>query len=247
MSLTNIGNDNYMDSFKQALNEAEKSFSWLEKRNLYFIYTSICVLKIEKGKELYKREVLETYKKMLALRIYTETEGGSFHPLLFRNIVAAGIFTKEYGWLKSFIDNYSPELNPAYRSNMLNLSSALLNFELKRYDPALENLSRINFEAFIYKVDVKFLMLKAYYELNLFDSVLNAVDSFKHFISNDRFMSERMKYVYFNFSNIVYKLAKLRESGKLEKLSKIQLEIDKLSNKINTEWLKEKATQLKSS
>lgn len=50
---------------------------------------------------------------------------------------------KELDWLENFINKFSAELAPADRDNMINYTFALLNYERKEYEKALENILKI--------------------------------------------------------------------------------------------------------
>src|SRR5690606_3379645 len=109
-------------------------------------------------------ELLNAYKEMLDLGICSEYEGGYFSAKLFRNIVAAANIAREYVWLENFISRYSEDLAPDDKDNMYFLSMALLNYEKGEYGKTLESILNINVELVHFKIDVRYLTVKTYYE-----------------------------------------------------------------------------------
>ena len=237
------GNES-IEIFKRLLKDNANKFSWLEKRNFYYIFVSICSLQIEKGEGKYKAELLNAYKEMLDLGICSDYEGGYFSAKLFRNIVAAANITREYEWLEDFINRYSGYLAPDDKDNMYSLSMALLNYEKGEYGKTLECILNIDVELVHFKIDVRYLTVKTYYELGYYEQLLSSIDAFRHFLSNDKHISGRIVDVYSRFCSLTGRLAKIRIEKAYDRLPGIKKEILSLDNKANSEWLMSKANEI---
>ena len=74
-----------------------------------------------------------------------------------------------------------------------------MNFEKKEYETALELTAKINYTFFVFKFEAKVLTLKLYYELKLPEQAFSLTDSFSHFLSKNRRVSERYKEPFMNF------------------------------------------------
>ena len=244
MSILNPEDESNISNFKKLLNEHIESFDWLEKRNFYYILVSACTLMLEKGAMKYKSELLDAYEKMLDHGIYSDYEGGHFSAKLFRNIVAAASLAEEYDWLERFIDKYSCELSESERNNIFNLSMALLNFARGEYGKTLESIMNVNIELVQFKIDVRYLTVKTFYELNYYEQLLSSIDAFRHFLYSDKFISERVADVYTNFCNLAGRLAKMKYDDNTDNLPIIIKEIEQLENKATSEWLMKKAKEL---
>lgn len=244
MSILDPDDESNISNFKKLLDEQINRFDWLEKRNFYYILVSACTLMIEKGAVKYKSELLEAYERMLELGIYSDFEGGNFSAKLFRNIVAAASLAEEYDWLERFINKYSNELSDSERKNVYNLSMALLNYARGEYGKTLENIMDIDIHLVQFKIDVRYLTVKTFYELNHYEQLLSSIDAFRHFLYSDKFISERVAYVYTNFCNLAGRLAKMKIDDNTDNLPLVIKEIQQLENKATSEWLMRKAKEL---
>jgi tetratricopeptide (TPR) repeat protein len=150
---------------------------------------------------------------------------------------------KEFRWLKKFIETYTEKLRPEYRENMKYLARANLDFAQGKFEKALENISKVKYDIFIYKFDVKNLMLKIYYELNLFDPAFSLIDAFKHFLSENKEHAEIYRMQYGNFLRIYGKLLKAKESGKTGEVDFLSEEVDSTEALASRIWLKEKINE----
>jgi len=127
---------------------------------------------------------------------------------------------------------------------MFNLSMALLNYERGEYGKTLENILAINIELVHFKIDVRYLTVKTYYELDYYEQLLSSIDAFRHFLSSDKHISERIVNVYSNFCSLIGRLAKIRLDASFDNLPAIKKEIRDLENKATSEWLMKKAEEM---
>ncbi len=98
--------------------------------------------------------------------------------------------------IKTYID-YVPA---DHRDNIRNYAYAFLYYTKKEFEKSLEFISVFkNNEFHIFKIDIKHLMLKNYYELNSFEQALITVDAYKHFLDSNQKIPEHSKNYYRNF------------------------------------------------
>ncbi|MBK8549694.1 MAG: hypothetical protein IPL53_01030 [Ignavibacteria bacterium] len=83
----------------------------------------------------------------------------------------------------------------------------MLHLRKKNYDKAIEFASKIVSDDLSYKHQLKSFYLKLYYELNEDQPFYSHIDSYRHFVKNDKLLSENsreyiMNYILFskNFS-----------------------------------------------
>ena len=244
MALMNTESDVYFNKLKNLLLKNTGNFSYSDRINLYTVFEAICTLKTERGDFSVQKELFETYKYMLQKKLFSFTEGGEFIVKLFRNFILIGIQLREFKWLENFIAQYSKTLPADSRDNMIHLSEAMLLFEKKEFEKSLSILSKINYEIFHFKIDIKNLQLKIYYELNLFNEAYSLIDSYKRFITGNKFVSERYKTMAGNFVDYAFKLLKAKESINPEIIYSIKKELEDKRNILNSDWLVEKAGEI---
>lgn len=245
MALVKPENENYYVKFREVMNGDLGMFTYLEKLNFYTIFEAICTLKIENGEDRIADDLFNVYNRMLAEGLYSYSPDGVFILRIFRNIVHMAILVKKYAWLEKFLDDYAWKLPDDSAGNMKNLADSLLHFEKGKFDLSLDKLNRIDYELFHFKIDVKNLQLKLFYELDYHEELISAADTYRHFIMNNRYISQRYKMLCSGFVNFLVRLNRL----KAFQYSEIECEI--LRNEIVSSkgflfkhWLLEKADEI---
>ncbi|MDQ3022290.1 MAG: hypothetical protein M3R36_17225 [Bacteroidota bacterium] len=79
--------------------------------------------------------------------------------------------------LDKFIKENSGRLNPEIKNTFLNYCHSCLAFENKKYENALNFLSKINFDHYQLKFLIKNLTLKIYYEQKQYEAIFSLIDS----------------------------------------------------------------------
>ena len=85
-------------------------------------------------------------------------------------------------------------------------------------------------------------MLMTYYEMRAFEAAISHIDTYKHFLSNDKALSTVEKKRHKNFIDIVRKLIEYIDKGSSDVEMKIEfLRKEETSNK---EWVEEKVYEV---
>lgn len=243
-SIQNVEDETLFKKFQELFYENIDKFS---RKEQYFIFNDFIACIYAKSDKLgirSTREEFEIFKKMLEHNVYSPDEKDFMSVLLYRNILGMAVSLKEYIWIEGFIKDFSSKLKPEYRTNMENLAKANLYFGRGKYENALENLSKIPYDVFIYKIDIKNLMLRIYYEMNLFDQAFSMIDAFKHFLSSTQEISDYFKDQQYKFVIIYNKLLKAKAENNFDDMGFITKEISQTESLASREWLLEKAAGL---
>lgn len=171
----------------------------------------------------------EYYKTPLAKHLSVEA---------FRPIVNLGLKLKKYDWTLKFINKYKSKLPPERRKNMFHYASALYFFHTGKYGESMQHSQKVEFDHFLFKLDLRDLMLMTLYELRAFENALSFIDSYKHFLKNDRTLADAEKKRHRNFINAVQKLVEFANCADDVIIMKIE-DLMKLEHS-NKEWLREK-------
>lgn len=197
--------------------------------------------------KLGRREAFELQKYMLENGIYKPLHSENFHIVLFRNIVLDSSYIGEYQWLERFIEKYSAELHEHHRENMKIFSMAYLSFSRSDFGKALEYILQIKYNLFLFKLDVKILQLKIYYELGYHEEGLSLVSATLNYLSNSKEVSSIGKEAIGAFAKCVRDLIRIKSNGiaKDDDLYKLKISAEKISFIGLAEWLSEKVRQMK--
>jgi hypothetical protein len=194
---------------------------------------------------IYRRESLDIYKDMIARGYHTWSEGEYMTVIIFRSILTLCSLLKDIEWMEYFVANYVDKLAPEQRQNMYYYSHAKLNFAKREYFASLENISKVDLNLFTFKFDIKTLMLQLYYELGYFEESFAMMDSFKHFLSNNKNVSPVFREWNLNFLNL-YNVIMNQKSGKKNvDLDVLKRKIINTPNSASQPWLIDKVEELK--
>ena len=198
---------------------------------------------------LSRNEDIIIYDYMLGNNIYKKSAEEDFHIVLFRNIIFVMTIAGKFEWLENFIEKYSGELHIDHRENMYNFSYAHVNFAKGNFDAALEYISKVSYDVFIFKMDVRVLLLKIYYELSYFEQAYSLIDSTLHFLKNTSEFSDFHKITYRAFVQHLKEILKLKFPEKTDPhlISFLEKKIEGEStyNAGQTEWLLLKIKDMK--
>lgn len=222
------------------LNEAEKS-----GRFHYII--NYCILQMESGNFDFLSETFNLYRERFEK--ITHKSGGSGEEIgliFFRNFVMIGLAAKEYKYVENFIFENGNKLQGAQSKDVLEICYAMLHFEKKEYETALNYLSKMDYSYPALRLGMKHLYIKIYYEINDHSSFFPLADAYKHYLKNDKTIPSRVRQLHTNFLNYTGRLAKVKFSSEhngsfiLEKEIKSDDNLD-FRHKL---WLLEKASEL---
>lgn len=244
----NVKNYDHNERLKNAVIGNLHIFDENERNNLLLAYESCAVTRIRYGLKKSKEDLMSVYEIMLKGISFSEKGKRYIQANLFRNIFYTALLLKKHDWAEEFVRKYSDYLLPEQRPDMLNYTGAMLLFERKKFDEAVELISRVNYSFFVFKYEAKVLMIKIYYELNLFEQDLSLIDSFSHFLTKNKNVSAEYKESFNNFLKFVKIL--IRQKNIPEKTSKftvneVLMKAESMDHFISKRWVLEKIKLLK--
>lgn len=238
-----INEDLFYETWK-LFRENRNIFNRAGQNHIYGYLQNISISLGAVNRDKYRAETFRLMKEMLENNVFSASEDLPMSPSKFRNILITAIDAKEYGWCEDFIRDYIRYLPVEHRENMLNYSFAKICFAKKQFEESLTYLIKVKYEMFALKYDIKALTLCIYYELDYFEEALSLIDTFKHFISDNKSLSERRKEFQNNFVNFTSELFKAKAGNKEIDLVKLRKNISGTNSVLNKQWLLEKTNEL---
>ncbi len=248
-AFTHIEDEKHYFEFKKSLFQCSKNLGITDNNFLHLRLIGYCIQKMNLGLHSsfnLNEEIFELYKVYTQNEFY-KTETSKFLPFdTYRNVLLNSILVKKLSYMENFIRNFSNKLLPEHISGVENYSYALLNFEKKAFDKALNYLNRIKFDQFVFKLDMKNLQLKINYELNHLETAISTIDSYRHFLKNNVLISESRREMHNNFANYTGQLIQYKLGSKRINLPFISHKVEMSKKIFDKVWLKDKLKELMS-
>lgn len=231
--------EKYYDVLKQILINEHNKLSQSDLYSLHNILQSHCVYMGYQNHTGYTKERFELYKICLKLKLYAAAEHIYFDDLMFGNIVSTAITIGDLEFTENFIEQYKNMLAPDNTDVVINYSYSRLYFGKKDFEKALWHLNNIKSIKHIqYKLPVRDLVLKCYYELGLTSQAVYYIDSYRHFLNNNRssLSDERFERIS-NFLRFYTRLVKCREKNSGKDFLKLKEDVESTPNTLERNWL----------
>lgn len=194
-TLKNYNEENYY-SLKEAIFTEFDRYGKTDQFNfivflLHAIYNELAL----KDPKFY-RESFELNKFALSKNIYMLDHFNHFPSAMFWSICNNAININELEWLEEFVKEYSPQLSSEEQNNMHNYFMARIHWKKNNYDKSLEALSKIDYDKMDdiqERIHLRLLYLMNYYELGIEDSLFSLIDSYKHYLTDNKEVPEYIK------------------------------------------------------
>jgi hypothetical protein len=229
----------YFFVFKESFRAIYDEVNRMEKNNYLARMQTYVMKHIQKGDLKYLNELLDAYKFFFDKKGIFENDFIPMPP--FRNCITLSLEANDFDFAKKLIDKYSERLYPEYRQDTKNICRALVEFKLKNYDAVIDSLKIFSYSYPLHKIDVRHLLLKTYFEMNEFDHLQSHIDSFRHFLSNNKTISAGTKNKYHSLLNLVSQIYTAKINSKTKHLAEIKKNISNYDLFIFDKfWLSEK-------
>ncbi len=204
---------NEEEYFYEFKNLSEKCCDMLSSAEQFNIYTAIqthCMRMLGGGNTKYRKYFFESGRDMISKNAYSGSYDDVMHPLTYKNIAKAGAQEREFKWTYDFLNEFRNKLPEEYQNNVYNFCLAYLEFIQKANEKSLNYLSQVKYENVFDKAEVNRLLLQIYFETEHTEELYSLVDTYKHFLHNDKLIAGDQKNAVLNFVNFLVVLYKLK-------------------------------------
>ncbi len=208
------------------------------------LYDTLCTKKMfELDFDKFKLERLESKKKMISEGMFRRQPPNFITPIRFYGVVSTGVEAGDYRWVEKMVSEHINDLAPEHRGSLSNYFMAEACFLKKDFEGSLSHAGKIDISTFILKPIVYILQLKLYYELNYVDEALGIIDTFRHFIANNKQASVIVRKNRTDFLKFYKKLLMYKNGKRLCRLDQLKGErLDAAT--LQKKWLMEKLNEL---
>ncbi len=231
----------YFYKVKELVVTLEKNLNKYEVIDTYINLENFCKKLIRKGNKGFYKELFDILKIEIEKEMYGVQ--GIMSDKFYRVSVETALKLKEFEWVQEFMEKYKCKLPSDSAENTYNFSRALYEFASDNFNESLEFLSKVKYDDVYQKAELRCLTAQLFYELDMDESLYSHLDSFRHFLSNDKLLPEDRKEYFYNFIKFIRIISGMQE-GNLDG-EYLHSQIQKVENIYNKEWLLEKAGEIK--
>ncbi len=244
MCLINNNDSSYYFKAKKIFFENRSVISRADKNYYYSDLINIIAANQIISEELNCDEQHSLIVSCLEDKAYKIKDEDFMQPDLYRNAVLFSCKLGKYDWAEDFINVYTCELLPELRENLKYYSKAVIFYGKEDFDKSLENISKVKYDLAVFKIDVKIIMLRIFYELGMDEQFYSLADTFKHYIKNSKNLNNSDKNSYLNYIKYFLKIMKLKFSFDKYEQEIIRDQIYKEKYLYEKNWLNEKLNKL---
>ena len=213
-----------------------------ELEQVYYSLSNYCVNKIALGEDKFVNELYKIHSNFEKTGFYEKNKNLQYTD--FIGVIICGLNMKQMKWVEHFFETYKGNIASEVKRDTINLSSALIAFQNKKYKDCIGFLSKVGYKYTYFYLKSKETLIKAYYELGEIESLEAVVDAAKHYLKRHKEMLSIHFDRYILFLNYVINLMKLDKKQKPE-LKMLMKKLDENRTTIAREWLIEKIIEMK--
>lgn len=155
-------------------------------------------------------EAMEINKIMIRNKFF-ESASGQLQAFSYYHYISSAFKLNDFEEIKVFSKKYLYGISGDLTENAQSYTNALLSFGEKKFDECLGNISKLNYNYFLMKIEIRALKAKCLYELNDYLLFENENKALYHFLKNNKSLSpEAHDSLKTNF-DMIAKLFRLRE------------------------------------
>ena len=179
----------------------------------------------------YYKELYDLYAFQNQHQILLETKTSV--PILIKNFVTVLLNLNKYDEANDFLDTNKKTILPLFK-NHFDICKAMIAFEMGKPKDALGILNEVNLKNLFLKINEKRLRIKIYYQLEYFDLLMDSINSFRVYLSNNKDdINEYHDNSNKNFINFLSKICKINKKENHSILEEIH-DTERVSEK---KWL----------
>lgn len=245
LKLAKTEDERFFFAIRKIAEDKFESLSEVEKRDIFTFLTNYCYMKINKGNIKFRKEHFLLHKQRIESGHF-KGERKFLDHIQYQNVVITGLDAGEIEWVERFIEQYKKDLDETNRENSYNFCRSLVFYHLNQYNDALNWAAKVRTDDLSYKHQLKSLYLKIYFDMNDIEPFYSHIDSYRHFLLNEKHIPELTRDVIGNYVNFAKKLFDIRNSNKEKGFDLNKLRNDILASKtmINKLWLISKIDEI---
>ncbi|MBL7825061.1 MAG: hypothetical protein JNJ57_00405 [Saprospiraceae bacterium] len=211
LALTQPGENQHFQLFKNELFENDTLFPPEELQDLYILAINFCTRRYNEGDLRFLHDQFDLYKRGFDKNYFLSE--GVLSRFTYLNAATIGLNVQDFEWVEKFITEYTQHLDIQHRESLFAFNMARLEYQKSNLGDALFLLQRAEYKETMLALAAKTLQLKIYYELEEFDLLESHLQATAAFIRRKKIMGyHRDNYI--NLMHIVHKIMQMDRSDR---------------------------------
>ncbi len=203
-----------------------------------------CSMRFVAGDSKFKREAFEIRKKTVEEDLLSFNSDGNIRASEFRSTFIDALNMYEVDWAEKFATSYLPRLNPTIQEDIECYCKARIAYERRDYDKAIVYAGKVNINQILFKLDMKNLIAKIYYDTDSVEPLISALNSYYQIIHNADKTAEAITKRHAGFVKYLRKLCRVKfENKDKDDLKLLRRQIER-ENVTSGSWLIKKIDEL---
>ncbi len=235
----------YFEKLKELLLTYASNISFNAQNDLYILATNFCTRRIIAGQPEYLEELFLLYKTMSEKNLLIE---GEYIPVdKMKNIISVGSKLEHFDWTQQLIEENRERIAPRFRDSVHNFGLGLIHFYKGNLNEAISHLIRVEDIDINYHLSGRFVMMKAYYDLDedYSERTEQIFKSFIAYIKQNKVISSVNKEGYTNFTKTLVSLYRIKHLVGKRSLEVVENRLNTYARTSDKIWLLEKIQELK--
>lgn len=232
--------DKIIDFYKEIF----PALSFENKHSLFVRLSNILILGSHINTELfgYKLHLLSEF--ILNNKCYKEKEGEMMSGISYMNMFVNKEYFLNAEEIKKFIAENIKYVDKRDREYNEKISEICYCIKSGKYEDGLKMLSRVNTNETLYKIIIYRYKLMLLYEMKMFEELISNIDSFEHFLRNNRLLNDFMMNMYLTFCKALKLFIKINLNPEEGITNELETSVENCKNKVFYRWVKEKYDEL---
>lgn len=248
LSLSEAEEARHYHDLLEVLEDTFHLFSPEEVRAMYKYAQNYCIRRVNQGKQIWIEELFKLYQRLLSNGVILYNQELAHTD--FKNIVTVGLRLKAYEWVNTFLHTYKEHIIPPHGENVYQYSLAAFYADMGRKQEAIRLLQTISFADIHYQISARHLLIRIYFDSKDYDGLMYQINAFRHFLTRNKEMPPENRTNHLNFLKVAKKLCTLADRYdfltdpvRLQRIRKIQSQMQALKIMANRSWLEEQLGQ----
>lgn len=242
-AVLNPENTDYYFRFKDLLIKIYHKVTDMEISQFFLTLEYIATYRLNRGDRSFYDELFFIHDFEVKNKLYFPLIRLGVRALSFRNKVYVALRVGEIEWAENYVKDFKKYLRNDSKE-MEDYAIGLINFEKGNYEKSIESLSKVKTDYSMLKVDIKYALIKAFYELGYDESVISQLNSFRHLLTTHKQITPITKEKGLNFINLMNALIKVKYDHDKDKVNDLFEKLTELNLTSDKTWMEEKLNDI---